>query len=69
MTKPANILYEGPCAYAVPNGNGTCDIVVYSSNSVTHITVSKNTPSDRAEIITRRFNGYPLQTRGAYGLL
>lgn len=68
MTKSPEALYEGPCCYAVANRDGTCDVVVYSSNCVTHLTIG-TIAADRAEIMCRRMNAYPNNTRRAYELL
>lgn len=66
--KAENILWEGPAAYAVSNGDGTCECVVYSSNCVTHITAARSMKADRAEIWCRRANAYPRNIRASYGL-
>lgn len=68
MSKPENVLWEGSCTYAVANRDGTCDVVVYSTNCVTHLKIG-TLPSDRAEILCRRMNAYPANTRRAYELL
>jgi hypothetical protein len=68
MTKSENMLYEGACCYAVANRDGTCDVVVFSSSCVTHKTIG-TLPGDRAEILCRRMNAYPVNTRRAYELL
>ncbi len=64
-----NILYEGPCAYAVCKARDVYDIMVYSSNSVTHVLAGVATSEAQAERVTRRLNAYPRQTRQAHGLM
>ena len=62
------ILWEGPCAYVVRTGE-CYEILVHSSNCVTHKPAGITEHADRAESISRRLNAYPRQTRAAYGLL
>lgn len=62
------ILWEGPCAYV--SSTGKCyEIIVFSSNYVTHKPAGITDDGARAEIICRRLNAYPHQTRTHYGLL
>lgn len=71
MTRIANeeiILWEGPCSY-VRNVRECYEIIVYSTNCVTHFVAKTTEDGDLAEIICRRLNAYPRQTRHAFGLL
>lgn len=62
------ILWEGPCAYVVKTGD--ChEIIVHSTNYVTHKPAGITEHADRAESICRRLNAYPRQTRAAFNLL
>lgn len=62
------ILFEGPCAYVVKTGE--ChEIIMHSSNYVTHKPAGITEDCARAERVCRRLNAYPRQTRQAYGLL
>lgn len=62
------ILWEGACAYVVKTGE--ChEIIVHSSNYVTHKPAGITDDAARAESICRRLNAYPRQTRAAFGLL
>lgn len=62
------ILWEGPCSYVIRTGE--ChEIMVYSSNCVTHKPAGITEHADRAESTCRRLNAYPRQTRQAFGLL
>jgi hypothetical protein len=61
-------LYEGPCAYAVPAKAGF-DVIVYSSNSVQHVSAGTVPDAARAERLCRRLNAYPRQSRQSHGLL
>lgn len=64
------ILWEGPCAYAVETTKGRCDIVVYASNGVMHVTIESDLPADAKTARTvERLNRYPDKTRAAYALL
>lgn len=62
------ILYKGPCCYAVRGRDGLYDVVVHSTNYVTHVTAASGIGGDRAEQICRRLNAYERITRRAYGL-
>ena len=63
-----DILWEGPCAYAVPKGNGY-EVHVHSSNYTTHVSVGWTDNRQRAERTCIGLNNYPRQTRETYGLL
>jgi hypothetical protein len=67
-TPGQSILWEGPCAYVVRTGE-CYEIIVYSSNCVTHKPAGITEHSDRAESTCRRLNAYPRQTRQAFGVL
>jgi hypothetical protein len=62
------LLWEGPCAYVIRTGD-CYEVIVYSSNCVTHKAAGITEHADRAESTCRRLNAYPLQTRHAFGLL
>ena len=62
------ILWEGPCAYVVCTG-GCYEVIVHSTNYVTHKPAGMTEHADRAEITCRRLNAYARQTRQAYGLI
>lgn len=62
------ILWEGECAYVVRTGD-CYEIIVHSSNCVTHKPAGMTEHADRAESVCRRLNAYPRQTRHAFGLL
>jgi len=62
------ILWEGPCAY-VRRIRDCYEIIVHSTNYVTHKPAGKTDDGARAESVCRRLNAYPRQTRTAYGLL
>lgn len=62
------ILHEGPCAYAV-RAKECFEIIVHSSNYVSHKPAGITDDATRAERIRRRLNAYPRQTREAFGLL
>lgn len=68
VKKEALILWEGPCTY-VRVTRQCHEIIVYSTNSVTHVSAGTTEHADRAESACRRLNSYPRQTRKAYGLL
>jgi hypothetical protein len=62
------ILWEGPCAYVVKTGE--ChEIIVHSSNYVTHKPAGITASPGQAARICRSLNAYPKQTRDAFGLL
>ena len=67
-TKDQIILWEGPCAYVVKTGD-RYEIIVHSTNCVTHLSVGIVDDAARAESICRRLNAYPKQTRHAFKLL
>lgn len=69
MTKEPNILWEGACAYVVRKNDSSYDIMIHSSDHVTHILGGNVNTGDRAEQICRRLNAYPNNTRKSYGLL
>lgn len=62
------ILWEGPCAYVIRTRE-CYEIIVYSSNCVTHKPAGKTDSGARAESVCHRLNAYPRQTRHAHGLL
>jgi hypothetical protein len=62
------ILWEGPCAYVVKTG-ACFEIIVHSTNYVTHKPAGITEDAARAESICKRLNAYPRQVRAAYGLL
>lgn len=62
------ILWEGACAYVVRTGE-CYEIIVHSTNYVTHKPAGITEHADRAESTCRRLNAYPRQTRQAYGLI
>lgn len=62
------ILWEGPCAY-VRNTRECYEIIVFSTNCVTHKPAGITDDGARAESICRRLNAYPRQTRQFHGLL
>lgn len=62
------ILWEGPCAY-VRKTRACYEVIVHSSNYVTHKPAGITEHADRAESTCRRLNAYPRQTRHAFGLL
>lgn len=62
------ILWEGPAAYVIKTRE-CFEIIVYSSNCVTHKVAGKTDDGGRAEITCRRLNAYPRHTRHAFGLL
>lgn len=62
------ILWEGPCAYVVKTG-GCYEVIVYSTNCVTHRPAGITEHADRAESTCKRLNAYPNQTRTAFDLL
>lgn len=62
------ILWEGDCAYVERRG-AEYDVVVFSTNCVTHAVVRTLREGDRAEQICRRLNAYPANTRRSFGLL
>ena len=64
----AVILWEGPCAY-VRKVRECYEIIVYSTNSVTHKSAGITDDGARAEQICRRLNAYPRQTRHFHGVL
>jgi hypothetical protein len=77
MTKPRRIshvkpepviLWEGPCAYVVRTRE-CYEIIVHSSNYVTHKPAGITDDAARAERVVKGLNAYPRQTRQAYGLL
>ena len=63
-----SILWEGPCAYVIRTGE-CYEVIVYSTNCVTHKPAGITEHADRAESTCRRLNAYPRQTRTAFGLL
>ncbi len=63
-----DILWEGPCAYAVSKGNGY-EVRVHSSNHTTHVSVGWTDNRNNAERTCTSLNSYPRQTRETYGLL
>lgn len=62
------ILFEGACAYVVRTKE-CYEIIVHSSNYVTHKPAGITEDAARAESVCRRLNAYPRQTRTTYGLL
>lgn len=62
------ILWEGPCAY-VRKTRECYEILVHSSNHVTHVPAGITDDAAKAESTCRRLNAYPRQTRQAFGLL
>lgn len=62
------ILWEGPCAYVVQTGS-CYEVIVYSSNCVTHKPAGITEHAERAERTCRGLNAYPRQTRATHGLL
>ncbi len=68
MPKTIMLLWEGPCAYVKVTNKGH-EIIVHSTNYVTHVSAGFTEHADRAESICRRLNAYPHQTRRAYNLL
>lgn len=68
VAKETLILWEGPCAY-VRVVRECHEIVVHSTNHVTHVCAGITDDAARAESICRRLNAYPRQTRAAYKLL
>ena len=63
-----SLLYEGPCAYAVPAKAGF-DVIVYSTNAVQHVSAGTVPDAVMAERLCRRLNAYPRQSRQFHGLL
>ncbi len=63
------LLYEGDCAYVVRKSSDCYDIIVFSTNHVTHVLVDTVNDGARAESICRRLNAYPRNTRRFHGLL
>ena len=63
-----SILWEGPCAYVLRTRD-CYEIIVHSTNCVTHKPAGITEHADRAESTCRRLNAYPRQTRQAFGLL
>jgi hypothetical protein len=64
----SEILFEGPCAYVLVTGE--ChEILVHSSNYVTHKPAGMTDDRAKAERVCKCLNAYPRQTRAAYGLL
>lgn len=68
MQRDPIILWEGPVAYAVKTRD-VYEIIVFSTNYVEHVSLGRVDDGARAEIICRRLNAYPRQTRAAHGLL
>lgn len=68
MKREPVILWEGECAYAVRDGDAY-EIVVFSSNRVTHVSAGTTADGARAESVCRRLNAYPAQVRRAHKLL
>lgn len=62
------ILWEGPCAYVVKTRE-CYEVIVYSTNCVSHVPAGVTDDATRAERTCRRLNAYPRQTRQAHGLL
>lgn len=62
------ILWEGPCAYVIRTGE-CYEIIVHSTNYVTHKPAGIIDDGARAESICRRLNAYPRQTRQHFSLL
>lgn len=62
------ILFEGPCAYAVKTRAGY-EIRVHSSNYTTHMVAGSAEDAVKAETTCKRLNAYPRQTRAFHGLL
>lgn len=60
-------MFEGPCAYA-RKVRECYEIVVYSTNSITHVIAGRTEDEASAERVCRRLNAYPHQTRDAHGL-
>lgn len=67
-SKESVILWEGECAYVIRTRE-CYEIIVFSSNHVTHKPAGITDDGAKAESICRRLNAYPRQTRHAYGLL
>ena len=68
------VLWEGPCAYVVRTRycyeiEDCYEIMVFSSNCVTHQSAGITYDGEKAESICRRLNAYPRKTRSSYGLL
>ena len=61
------ILFEGPCAYAVKQRDGY-RICVASANWVRHVEAGIAGSAEQAERVCKRLNAYPHQTRRACGL-
>lgn len=68
ISDEAIILWEGPCAY-VKRTRGCYEIIVHSTNYVTHKPAGITDDAAQAESICRRLNAYPRQTRTAFGLI
>lgn len=62
------IFWEGPVAYVIKTRK-CFEIIVYSSNCVTHKPAGITDDAKKAERVCRRLNAYPRQTRQAHGLL
>jgi hypothetical protein len=61
------ILWEGPCAYVLRTRE-CYEVIVFSTNYVTHKPAGITDDAERAERTCRGLNRYPRQTREAYGL-
>lgn len=68
VAKEQIILWEGPCAY-VRKTRECYEIIVFSTNCVTHKLAGTTQNADRAEQVCRRLNAYPRQARQFHGLL
>ena len=64
-----DILFEGPCAYAVRNTATDYEIRVFSTNCVRHVSAGRAPSAERAERVCSRLNAYPRQTREFHGLI
>ncbi|WP_257164709.1 hypothetical protein [Bradyrhizobium sp. SRS-191] len=65
--KDTKILWEGPCAYVLHQGE-CYEVIVFSTNCVTHKPAGMTDCAEMAERICRGLNAHPRQTREAYGL-
>lgn len=66
--RDVEILFEGPCAYAVRTPGGY-EVRVFSTNAVQHVSAGTAPDLGRAERTCARLNAYPRQTREFHGLL
>ena len=69
MQKEPKLLFEGACAYAVEKTPSCFHIVVFSSNSVTHVKTGETKDAGGAKRVCDRLNAYPDNARKFQGLL